>query len=403
MQLNDLSKDALIEVMRRVNDGKVGDSARTSKTDYIKLLSEGFDHEAVLAAVDEVLTTQGAKPVNLFANKAVNKAVQGDTATAAEQLAQALQAFMPTAPQSAPIDADAVREIVKTELNSLAPRAIVIEREGREAVQIDGLQHPLFEKVLRLASAGINVLLTGAAGSGKTYLAEQVARALGLNYGAINCTAGASESQLLGWLLPTGEGGNFEYNPAPFITAYEGGNSLFLFDEMDAADPNFLLVVNTALANGHIHVAQRLNNPEVKRGKNQVLMATANTFLTGADMIYAGRNPLDGATTDRFYIVHIDYQTSLEAQLMGINAPAVKAWEGAKDNSEGAIKSDLAELHRWLCGVRESVTANKMRRVISTRAFQKARAARIAGLTVKEIKSDLLAGWTRDEMAKVGA
>lgn len=402
MQLNDLSKDALIEVMRRVNAGKVGDTGRISKADYITQLSNDFDSGAVLAAVDEVLATQGAKPVNLFADKATNQAAQAGDNTAAEQLAIALRAFMPSAPIAAPIDADAVRDIVKAELSNIAPRDINITFKS-QTVKLEGLQHPLFEKVLRLASAGVNVLLTGAAGAGKTYLAEQVAKAMQLKFGALNCTAGASESQLLGWLLPTGEGGNFEYNAAPFIQSYEGGNSLFLFDEIDAADPNLLLVVNTALANGHLHVSQRLNNPEVKRGENVVLMANANTHGTGADMVYAGRNQLDAATLDRFYIVHINYQTTLEAKLMGLNVAAAAAWEGAEVNNEQAINTDLATLHQWLVSVRAAVERNKLRRVISTRAFQKARLARMAGLTVGEIKTDLLAGWTADELRKVNA
>jgi cobaltochelatase CobS len=397
MQLNDLSKDALIEVMRRVNDGKVGDTGRTSKADYIKLLSEGFDRDQVLEAVQAIAENNGAKPVNLFA-KPIPAA---DPTTAAAQLAQALQAFIPQN-NNAPIDAEAVREIIRAELANVAPREIVINQQGREAVQLEGITHPLFEKVLRLTAAGVNVLLTGAAGAGKTKLAEQVALALGVKFGAINCTAGASESQLLGWLLPTGANGTFEYNPAPFIKMYEAGNSLFLFDEMDAADPNFLLVANTALANGHTHVPMRLNNPEVKRGDNMHIMATANTFGTGADMIYAGRNQLDGATLDRFYIVHIDYNSLLEAQIMGINAPAQKAWQPVQNDTAEKAAADVAELHQWLINVREKVTANRMRRVISTRAFQKAQAARFAGLPAKEIKKDLLAGWTKDELAKVG-
>ena len=45
--------------------------------------------------------------------------------------------------------------------------------------------------------------------------------------------------------------------------------------------------------------------------------------------------------------------------------------------------------------------AAKLRRFVSTRTFQKAAAARMAGVPLKEVKADIFAGWTRDELAKV--
>jgi cobaltochelatase CobS len=316
---------------------------------------------------------------------------------AAQQLAALLAQL--TQPQAQPVDEAQVRAIVQAELNNQQPRVIRIE--GIAQAELKGQQHPLFEKVLRLTSAGLNVMLTGAAGAGKTHLAESVAKALNREYGAINCTAGASESQLMGWLLP-GDGGKFEYRPAPFVSLYEKGNSLFLFDEIDAADPNFLLVANSALANGHIHVPQRIEAPTVKRGEGVAIMATANTYGTGADMIYAGRNQLDGATLDRWYIVHVDYMEQLEASFMGITKAAPQQWKAASMD-EADIAKDLNELHAWIATVRQKANENRLRRVVSTRAFIKAATARRAGVPVLEIKADLLAGWTKDELAKVGA
>ena len=45
----------------------------------------------------------------------------------------------------------------------------------------------------------------------------------------------------------------------------------------------------------------------------------------------------------------------------------------------------------------------RLRRVVSTRTLQKAVAARQAGVPSEEVKRDLLAGWSRDELAKVQA
>jgi MoxR-like ATPase len=316
----------------------------------------------------------------------------------AAQLAELIASM--TAPQQATLDPEQVRKIVLQELNNQAPKLIEIKTDTTRR-EVSGVQHPLYEKVLRLVAGGVNVMLTGAAGSGKTHLAEQVATALGRTYGAIHCTSGASESQLMGWLLPS-DGGKFEYQAAPFVDLYENGNSLFLFDEIDAADPNFLLVANGALANGHLHIAQRRQNPTAKRGENVGIMATANTFGSGADMIYAGRNQLDGATLDRWYMVQIDYMANFEAAIMGAELAEVKTWKPASDDS-AKTAADLITLHEWIKNLREKATAAKLRRIVSTRSFIKAKQAREAGIPVSEIKADLLAGWSRDELAKVGA
>lgn len=243
--------------------------------------------------------------------------------------------------------------------------------------------HPKFEKVLKLCNAGLNVLLVGPAGSGKSTLAAQVAEATKRDFGTLHCTAGSSESQLTGWLLPVGDGGKFLFVSAEFVTLYEKGNAVFLLDEIDAADPNMLMVINSALANGEFHIPQRHENPYVKRGPNVTIIAAANTFGTGADQVYAGRNQLDGATLDRFYVVQIDYDDELERQLVG-NAEEDKG------------------LYTWVLDLRCAAQSHKLRRVVSTRTIMKAVAARRAGIPVTEIKADILAGWTRDEMSRVG-
>src|SRR5262249_40226256 len=162
--------------------------------------------------------------------------------------------------------------------------------------------------VLMLARARRNVLLVGPAGSGKTHLAKQVAQALGLDFAHISCSAGMSEGQLLGRLVPTGEAGRFEYLRSEVVRCYEEGG-VFLFDEIAAADSNTLLVINSALANGQMCVPNRPHNPVAVKHPDFVCMAAANTFGTGADRQYVGRNQLDESTLDRFRIgqIEMDY------------------------------------------------------------------------------------------------
>lgn len=275
-----------------------------------------------------------------------------------------------------------VKQIIADALAGIAPRVIEVRDGDREPVKIEGRVHPIFERALRYLKAGENVLMVGPAGCGKTHTAAQLAKAMNVEFGAIHGSAGASESQLTGWLLPIGEGGRFEYVPSPFVTLYAKGRSLFLFDELDAFDANMLLTVNGALANGHLWVAHRHQDPCVAKGDGTMIVATANTFGTGANPMYSGRAPLDTSTLDRFIVLTVDYDVDLEADI------------GKAGGLTTAEMQGLWELRR-------RVREGQLRRCISTRAFQKAATMKRCGDSWETIRTTLLAGWSKDEIAKV--
>ena len=208
-----------------------------------------------------------------------------------------------------------VRRITLEVLGQIKPEVteIIVKVADRPAVKMDGKVHEKFTEILDLAAQRMEMLLVGPAGCGKSHLAEQIAKALGLRFGSISCSAGMSEGQITGRLIPTGEGGRFEYQRSQFVAFYEEGG-VFLLDEMDAADPNVMLVINQALANGHLPVPNRIENPQAKRHPDFVLIAAANTFGNGANRMYVGRNQLDESTLDRFRIgqVVMDYDQGLE-------------------------------------------------------------------------------------------
>jgi len=189
-----------------------------------------------------------------------------------------------------------------------------------------------------------------------------------------------SEGQITGRLIPTGDGGRFEYQPSQFVEFYEEGG-VFLLDEIDAADPNVLLVINQALANGHLPVPNRIGNPQAKRHPEFVLIAAANTFGNGANRLYVGRNQLDESTLDRFRIgqVVMDYDQDLEKSLLGDR-----------------------DLLNWLWNIRARAADCQLRRVVSTRFIAKAATMNAAGWTSEKIIGQLVCGWTQDERSKVG-
>ena len=259
------------------------------------------------------------------------------------------------------------------------PREIKIKVADAPAVKVEGHAHPMFEKVLKLVAAKQNVLLVGPAGCGKTHLFSMVAKALGKRHASISLSAGVTEAHLTGRLLPTGDGGRFVYTQSPFVTMYTEGGA-FLLDEMDGADPNVLLSINQATANGGFEIEARGASgldTHVKRHPDAVVMATANTFGTGAGALYVGRNQLDAATLDRWYVVAMDYDKAYEERL----APS--------------------QVTHFVWTLRDLITENRWRRVASTRMIQKAGAALAAGLDWKTVKEDLLAGYSADERAKI--
>lgn len=233
-------------------------------------------------------------------------------------------------------------------------------------------KHPAFAKMLQLADARKNVLLVGPAGTGKTHAAQQVAETLGLPFASISVTAGMSVSQLTGWLMPTG------YLESDFVRLYENGG-VFLLDEMDAADANTLTVINQALANRSFNIAQRTGSTEIKKHADFICIAAANTFGTGGDMIYAGREQLDAATLDRFMTIFVDYDRHFEAK-----------------------RCDPAIL-KFTHAVRQGIAQLKLRRVMSTRkAIDMSDMVRGASRwTLADCQECYFTGWSADEKAKI--
>ena len=234
-------------------------------------------------------------------------------------------------------------------------------------------RHEAFATVLSLARLRENVLLAGPMGCGKTLIAGQVATELCLPFGSQSCSAGMSESQITGWLLPVGDSGRFEYVPSLFVTLYENGG-VFLLDEVDAADENTVLILNNALSGDSWHLPQRFHNPVVKRHPDFVCIGAANS-LGGGNDIYTGRTRLDGATLDRFRsgVVVMDYDAHLEGLVVD---PDVLAW-GTK-------------LRAWMRAV-------GMNRALSTRVLVRYSKQNEAGIDQAGWERSYMADWSQSE------
>ena len=185
-------------------------------------------------------------------------------------------------------------------------------------------------------------------------------------------------------MLPQADG-TWAYVESPFIRIYRNGG-VFLFDEVDAADGNVMVSINAALANGVL--CNPVTGEVVERHADCIIAAAANTYGRGGDMVYVGRNALDGATLDRFVLakLNVGYDIALE-----------------HDMARSVLDSDQTrELLNWVKKLRDGIAENRLRRIASTRLVEQSVKALKSGKTLDDVKARFFQDWTNDEKAKVG-
>jgi len=167
------------------------------------------------------------------------------------------------------------------------------------------------EHLKTAAEARIPLMMVGPKGTGKTTHAQKLAEALDLSFGMVSMTAGTSPAAFYGRPKVGGDGGVVE---SQFVKIYRDGG-VFLFDEIDAADSNILLIVNSALANGHFSNPQ--TGEEIARHPDFIPLAAANTMGLGGGRDYVGRERLDAATLDRWSAgrIRVELDEALETEL----------------------------------------------------------------------------------------
>ena len=247
----------------------------------------------------------------------------------------------------------------------------IAEKFNRE---MEGLYHWKFGYVLTALSQGLNVMLVGPAGSGKTTIGEQCAKAFDLPFyfnGAIS-----SEFKLSGFIDAQGR-----IISTAFRKAFEFGG-VYLFDEIDASMPQALLAFNAALANGHADFP----DANVKRHPDFRCIAAANTFGTGQSRVYVGRNQLDAASLDRFVAIELPYDLALEAALLNCARPSgAKRAVSFNPRNEADLTVEVPNALARVRRIRDAVERLAIRHVVSPRA----------SIAYSKL---LAAGWAKDDI-----
>jgi MoxR-like ATPase len=211
-----------------------------------------------------------------------------------------------------------------------------------EPVTIEGAHRDLPKLVARL-HAGMYVMLIGPAGTGKSYMAHDAAKALGVPCYDLSVTVQTQEWKVAG-----------AHSAVTFIRgtireAYENGGVL-LIDEFDNGSPNFLAGLNLLLSSDTYTFA---DGETVQRHPQFYVVGTANTIGEGGTAQYRARQALDAATLDRFTFMFVDIDPAIEEML------------AAQYLEDVTVRADLLRLVRVS---RQNVTENNLRVVITPRA-----------------------------------
>ena len=266
---------------------------------------------------------------------------------------------------------------VTTLVDEIRPKVTQVVIDSKPAKTLDGVQHFQFAQVLQAVSRRVNMWLVGSAGSGKTEIARQTAEALDLPFASINCTSTMQDYRITGY-----KDANRIYDTTQFRDIFENGG-VFVLDEIDNANPNILGILNSALSNGYMAFPDK----QVARHKDFVAIATANTFGAGATMQYVGRNPIDGATIDRFVQLHIKYDEAIEQAMLD------------------AVGLEPTVSAKWLINVRtarKNVETAGLKMIISPRATKNGAELIAGGWSVRDAwDASVLKGAKADQVDKV--
>ena len=243
-----------------------------------------------------------------------------------------------------------VRKINKDDLS--AQLIAFIESERRVQITINQMlgvssvtntkgafvERPLAQLLLSDVVAKNNAYLYGGAGTGKTFIAEQIAKLLGWEAITLNCNQFTSPIDILGGQTIDGyQEGKLSMAWSNEVVNANGIKEkklgcVLILDELPKIDPNTAGILNDALAKVKNYSYDDKTGlaipPTIRNGKNEVLtlgnlfiVATGNVPLNTIDPDYEANFKQDLSLQDRFigstYKVNVDYEYEFKNIMKG--------------------------------------------------------------------------------------
>jgi cobaltochelatase CobS len=219
---------------------------------------------------------------------------------------------------------------LSSDLKEYLDKTRKIDLKAAKEVEYQGVdtKRPIFDVIISDLEANNNVYLYGGAGTGKTYISKQIAKALNCTLIVINCNQYTSPTELVGGQTIEGfiQGkliiawANLKAGERGVKSGMDDSNNgcLILLDELPKIDPNTAGILNDALAlvkdTGSSSAIQDSSGTRFEKGRF-FCIATGNTRLNQDSTDYVANFKQDLSLQDRFagscYELFVDLENEL--------------------------------------------------------------------------------------------
>ena len=157
--------------------------------------------------------------------------------------------------------------------------------------------------LVRSVLRGKNIMMTGPAGCGKTFAAQQVAQTIGRELHYFNLGATQDPRSTLIGNVHFDKNTGTVFAQSPFIKAIQTENAVILLDELSRANPEAWNILMTVLDPGqrYVRLDESADSETIKVAPGVCFIATANI---GNE--YTSTRVMDKALMDRFVTIEMD-------------------------------------------------------------------------------------------------
>lgn len=303
-----------------------------NNTDWAKLCREGM------------VTSKAAAQI-LLKTQAYQAQTGGEREDSLYELAELIRYYFPDFKLKIEKAAeDSAAEAKRQAEEDAAAAAAEEEKERKpETFEPDGLpswyvKPSWFDEVATMVKNGMQVMLQGGAGSGKSLGLRMIAKVLGLPYHPFPMSGGMRYAQVFGGKDMTD--GNTSYTPSELLQDVQQ-KGLVNIDEILTAEPDVTKGLNSLTERS----SRMIKTPggTINVHPECVICSTANTKGRTESEMYAGDNVTDNSLLERFILYPVDYDEKTERGIVdrsGIPSAVADYFISKLKNMRKAIKEN---------------------------------------------------------------